>query len=831
MSLRARPKYWTEISFGLALICAIGAGLVAFSVRKTEPTFNLTNSLISRLGSIQDELRAAHYAEVRHHIDDFQKLDLTHPAFHAIRDYLLQLRLKLGGIEALETELHQTRTEPDKIRLLERLVQAKSDGQTLILAAQGVLSDSRSEDSEFVSLRYRYLIGLTLGLATLASISALQLYKERRDITQRQHAEQALRESEARFRGLFENVNEGIYQVSLEGKIIAANSALVSMLGFDSEEDLRSVEFVQDHYFHPGVRRTCIDLLEQQGLLRNKEVVLRRKDGTPIVVLDNARIVRDSSGHTRYYEGTLIDITDRKKFEQELANARDEAIHASHLKSRFLANVSHEIRTPMNGIIGMTNLLLDTDLSPEQREFATSVRRSSSFLLDIINDILDFSKIEAGKLELENVEFRLRPSVEEVLELLADIAESRGLELICNIQDDLPDRLSGDPGRLRQVLMNLVGNALKFTERGEVAVNIRVKQVSGTRVTLLFEVMDTGIGITPAQMSRIFEPFHQGDGSTTRRYGGTGLGLSISRRIVEMMGGKISVFSIPGRGSTFSFDASFQFQSSSHPPLTNDAVRGKRVTIVEDSAGASRVLEEHLRGWDMHVTTFREVRAFQESQPQADFLLIDCQMPGVDADLIAHVRVPIILMTNYGQRKLPCAATDPNILGVLTKPIRSDLLKNLFCGVVRVPSSPSQVILPESQPCAPLRILVAEDNMINQRVARKMVERLGYTADVVANGVEVMDAIRAGGYSLVLMDCQMPEMDGFEATAAIREEEKKGHRIPIVAMTAHAMKGDRDRCLQAGMDDYISKPIRSDELAAILDRWIPSHQGRAASSS
>ena len=436
-------------------------------------------------------------------------------------------------------------------------------------------------------------------MAVLVILAALEIRRYRSDLEIRKRNEKALTESEAKFRGLFESVMESVYQTTLDGKILAANPALVRLLGYDSEEELMASGSLKNIYAEPHKRSSHIRSVVLHGEVRNKELVMTRKDGTRITVLDNSRIVRDAIGNLAYLEGTLIDISDRIVFEQELAMARDAAIQASRLKSEFLANMSHEIRTPMNGVIGMTNILLDTHLSPEQREYAVAVRRSAGFLLEIINDILDFSKIEAGKPELASVDFSPRVCVEEVLEMLFEMAEERKIELLCQFEDVVPDALRGDPGRLRQVITNLVGNALKFTEQGEVIVRVSAGNPSAPEVILQFDVSDTGIGITPEQMPRIFEPFCQGDGSTTRRYGGTGLGLNISRRIAETMKGSITVTSQPGVGSTFHFTAVFENRSPGvvwEPPA---ALKDLRVLVVEDNRAARDLLVEKVRNWGM----------------------------------------------------------------------------------------------------------------------------------------------------------------------------------------------------------------------------------------
>jgi CheY-like chemotaxis protein len=492
----------------------------------------------------------------------------------------------------------------------------------------------------------------------------------------------------------------------------------------------------------------------------------------------------------------------------------------------------------MNGVIGMTTMLLDTHLTQEQKEYTAAVRRSAGYLLEIINDILDFSKIEAGKLELEAIEFSLRSCVEDVLEMLFELAESRSIELMCYFHSDVPDKLRGDAGRLRQVITNLVGNALKFTERGEVAVTVSLEETESQVLTLRFDVLDTGIGITPKQMMRIFEPFCQGDGSTTRKYGGTGLGLNISRRIVEMMEGTISVKSEPGVGSTFSFTAKFENAATDENPGSAAGLEGLKVLVVEDNPTAMDLLMSKMHQWGMQTIGCSDAPVMSVLHSHAaagnpfDFAVVDCQMPNLNGvDLVRAIRsdpklgdLQLVLITNFGHRTVAMGGWDRAIAGVITKPIRE---KNLFDLLIqrRNPQPPgADFYLPPTQLAGFLstfRILVAEDNLVNQKVASRMIEKLGYQVDVVGNGAEALDAIAKTEYHLVLMDCQMPGMDGFEATAEIRRREKGGIRLPVIAMTAHAMQGDRERCIGAGMDDYLTKPVKSEDLAATLQRWLP----------
>jgi signal transduction histidine kinase/CheY-like chemotaxis protein len=546
-------------------------------------------------------------------------------------------------------------------------------------------------------------------------------------------------------------------------------------------------------------------------------------------------------------ERLRAEIAERRKVEEQLQQAKVAAEAANRAKSEFLANMSHEIRTPMNGVMGMTEIALKTEMTTEQRRYLTLVKESADSLLAIINDVLDFSKIEAGKLELDPRPFDLREWISDTARILAVKAEDKGLELLCHVVADVPTALVGDPVRLRQVIVNLVGNAIKFTEVGEVEIRVETESLSEDEAVLRFSVRDTGIGIAPEKQQAIFRAFEQGDSSTSRRYGGTGLGLSISAKLVELMGGRIWVESQLGRGALFRFTA----RLGVHPePLVERAalpvaaLRDMPILIVDDNETNRTVLSEMTRSWQMRPAlagggreALRELRKAAQAGGSFPLVLLDASMPGMDGFEVAErirqeddlAGVTIMMLSSVGLEVNTARCKDLGIDVYLVKPIRESELLRAILRAVRPegeekgrPGGPSEA----SGASRNLRVLLAEDNRINQEVARHMLGQLGHAVTVAADGKEALAAFEAGTVDVVFMDVQMPEMNGLEATAAIREREKStGRHVPIVAMTAHAMKGDREQCLEAGMDDYLAKPIRREALKEALDRVAAGEHG------
>lgn len=664
-----------------------------------------------------------------------------------------------------------------------------------------------------------------------------------RDVTSRQRAQDQAREALAQLEGLGAIVRssaDAIIGMTPEGLITSWNPGAERLYGYAAAEVIgRDVRFLTPD--HRQAEDAVLAAVLNGGQARSFETDRARKDGSIVPVSLTVSPIRGEHGVIGI--ATIgQDITARRAAEAELLAAREAALESSRLKSEFLATMSHEIRTPMNGVLGLTALLLDTPLDETQRKYAEGVQTAAGALLTLINDILDFSKLEAGKIDLDVTSFDPQFLMEEVAALLAEAAQRKGLELIAYCHPEVPARLAGDAGRIRQILLNLTSNAVKFTASGEVAIRVNVVDQNVGTAVVRFEVSDTGIGIDAADHLRLFDSFSQADASTTRRYGGTGLGLAICRRLTEAMGGEIGLTSTPGEGSTFWFAIRLPVakdpQRVPDPPVPG-LLAGLRVLVVDDNATNRFVLESQLNTWGLRPDVVADARtALDRSRAAAaagqpfDVAVLDMCMPDMDGLELAHELtgdpalrgIRLMMLTSASQ----VSKSDMTAAGVgewLTKPVRGSELYDRLMRLV----AGSSATEPASAPARPPRpdrpsrgrILVVEDNEVNQLVACEMVAKLGYQAEVAADGAEAVTATASRSYAAVLMDCHMPVMDGFEATRTIRARGNRFKSLPIIAMTAGAQDEDRERCLSAGMDDYLSKPVDLAALEEALERWVP----------
>ncbi len=659
------------------------------------------------------------------------------------------------------------------------------------------------------------------------------------DITERKTAQQRVEASEKQLSALTREVPGVIFQfeVKPDGQraFVFLSDGYRELFGREPAEakDRPALLFTT---VHPadlrGVRGSLEDAIAQ-GTPWIHAFRIAKPDGTLRWIDAHSSFGRQADG-TKVWFGVLTNITALQEARHEAEQAQLRAEQANRAKSQFLAMMSHEIRTPMNGVIGMTSLLLDTSLTKEQREYAEIIRYSGDSLLTLINDILDFSKIESGRLDLEAEAFNLRDCIESTLDLLTPKATKQGIDLLYEIGEGVPNEVRGDVTRLRQILVNLVGNALKFTERGEVELTAKAVTAEDGAREVQFAVRDTGVGIPPEAQGRLFQSFTQVDASTTRKYGGTGLGLAISKRLAELMGGRMWLESTPGRGSTFFFTVRLEWVAPGvrrYQPTERPHLEGRRLLIVDDSATSRRILATLAEKWSMTASVLAQgAEALEQVRAGAKFdvALIDMQMPAMDGIMLAReIRrlpggqgLPFILLSSIGRP--PGPETSELFAAVLTKPAKPAQIHDAISGLLGGPAPVASPVAPAPTPAGQTqleRLLLAEDNSVNQKVALHMLARLGYRADAVANGQEAVDAVNSRPYDIVLMDVQMPEMDGFEATRKIKTGSPVGDRVPwIIALTANAMEGDRERCLEAGMDDYLGKPMKSVELAAALER-------------
>jgi PAS domain S-box-containing protein len=690
-------------------------------------------------------------------------------------------------------------------------------------------------NAESAATARRTILIVVLGSVLAVGILMLASVILRRDIARRLKAERALSSSEQRYRLLFQNNLAAVFVTSMEGRVQDCNEAFVHLAGRSSREEVVG-QSTKDYYLQAADREALVETLCKEGSVIGREMCFRRMDGGVFWGLVTAALLVTDDSPAPLIQGTVINITDRKRTEEELVRAKEAAETANQAKSDFLANISHEIRTPMNGIIGMTDLALDTELNDEQREYLRAVQSSAEAMMGVINNLLDFSKVEARKLDLEEIEFSLKDCVGEALKTIASRAHEKGLEISSDIHPGLPDAIQGDPGRLRQILLNLVGNAIKFTEHGEVVVYAEAETRAEKTVTLHFRVVDSGIGIAQDKQQLIFEAFRQADSSSTRKYGGTGLGLSICSQLVALMGGRIWVESEPGKGSTFHFTAKFEVPETpliKAPIAPPEVLHDLRVLIVDDNQTNRRLLEETLKRWGAIPTPAASGQAALEAMGTADaagkpfsVVLLDHQMPGVDGFAVVErirqqpklISATIMMLSSGGKRGDASRCRQLGITAYLFKPFKpSELLDAMLMALGRqgaddaTPPLITRHALRERRPA--LSVLVAEDNLVNQRLAVRLLEKRGHRVEIATNGQQALAALEKQSYDAVLMDVQMPVIDGFQATAAIREKEKTtGKHLRIIAMTAHAMESDREKCLAAGMDGYIPKPISAKEM-------------------
>ena len=678
------------------------------------------------------------------------------------------------------------------------------------------------------------------------------------DITERKNAEEQQQEAQDFQAQILETAATAVFTVNTEQIITSVNREFCNLTGFTKAESVgQHCHFLR---WVPCSEKCSLYDTKLEGPILHKQSTIHTKDNRKLTIFKNASLIHDKKGNIKGGIESFIDVTElaearefaedmNDQLEVALAKANKmtvEAEMANVAKSEFLANMSHEIRTPMNGVIGMTHLLLGTSLTQEQKEFTETIQNSGDALLNIINDILDYSKIEAGKYELENIDFDLRLTMDKLSDLIAVKAHEKRLEFICMTDHKIPSLLIGDPGRLRQILINLSGNAIKFTDKGEIVIRVSLEKEDAASVTLRFSVTDTGIGIPKDRIAAIFQSFSQADSSTTRKYGGTGLGLTISKQLAEMMDGEMKVKSEEGKGSEFWFTANFKKQTGNEAVkiIVPQNIRQKNILIVDDNDTNRFLLKEQLKLWGCRYDeasngkqAFKKLKQADSNNDSFEIAIIDIQMPEMNGETLGKKikqdpdikDTTLVLMTAMGNRGDAKRFEKIGFAAYLTKPVKQSHLfdclslvselKN-YDNTKQIETIITRHSLAEDQKNK-LRILLAEDNLINQKVALATLKKLGYKSDVAANGKEVLKALSENQYRLILMDCQMPEMDGYKATQEIRKlEDPNIKNIPIIAMTANAMEGDRKKCIEAGMDDYMTKPVKPQILSDLLEKWL-----------
>jgi two-component system, sensor histidine kinase and response regulator len=671
----------------------------------------------------------------------------------------------------------------------------------------------------------------------------IELFGIAQDVLSQNQAAQDLRRGEEQFRQLADHIREVFFILNPEPVQLAYISPAYDEIWGRSRQELYNRPEAWNEYVHVGDREQADAFYARclQGIESETEYRIVQPGGSVRWIRARSFPVFDGNGKFIRAVGIAEDITAQRLALDDMQRTRAAAETANRVKSEFLANMSHELRTPLNGILSMAEMALDTDSTSELREYLSMLKASADSLLTVINDILDFSRIEAGKLDFEPIEFNIRGNVETSMKSLAIRAHAKDLELNCRVRPEVPRVVIGDPRRLRQIIVNLVGNAIKFTERGEVTLDVQVESAEPGSSLLHFTVADSGIGIPQEKQTKIFDAFTQADGSTARRYGGSGLGLTLSRQLVEMFGGRLWLESVVGKGSTFHFTARFEVTAASSKEvlLPERKLEGVPVLAVDHNATNRHILEELLTDWRMNPTLLGEAgAALLQLRQAADagrpfpLVLVDAAMPELDGFSLVELikqdsrlaKAGIVVLTTAGQRGDAARSRHLGLAAYLTKPVgQTELLKAIVQGLGTAPqvSPPGPLVVRQSVANSKrvLRFLVAEDNLVNQMIVVRQLQKRGHSVEVAADGHEALKILKLGKCDLVLMDVQMPHMDGFEATAAIREIEKKqGGHFPIIAMTAHAMKGDRERCLAAGMDGYISKPFQIDVLLKEIER-------------
>ena len=848
-------------------------------VERTHEVKRHFDSLFSLVKDLERGQRGYLVSGQEDYLDAYHAAEAAIPGEFSALQNLVENADQQRRLEALEQVIQQERTfssETIRLRKEQRTAAAvelfqTGTGKQIVARIQSLSDELNQAELDLLAQRsanekrraQRALIATAVGIVLNLLVFCFLLYLIRREIKQRERAQATLRKSEAQFKNLVQHAGDVIYSTDLKGHFTFLNPTVERLMGYEPEELLgrNYIEVIAPSWRERVQKFYRKQLEERTGSTFHQHQVLR-KDGSEMWVGQTMELVFEGDKMVEL-QAVARDVTRSVELQAELGRARDEALESARLKAEFLANMSHEIRTPMNGIIGMSSLLVDTKLDDEQRHFVDTIRQSADALLTIINDILDFSKLEARKVQLEALDFELSPFIEGIVQVFVQAAETKDIELTSIIEPDVPDWLHADSTRLRQILINLLGNAVKFTEHGEVTLRVRLQKSTRSGNVFRFEVTDTGIGISEAGRDRLFRPFVQADGTTTRRFGGSGLGLTISKHLVEAMGGEIGVESRPGEGSTFWFSLpGHKVRDSDATAAARTDLEGLRALIVDDKPTHREALRKQLTSWRIDVTEANGFNGAMNSLRTAvaggrpfDLALIDHDLDGREGLALARdilkdqqlADVRLILLSTFVQRPSEEALKEVGVQAVLTKPVRQSVLydclvtimKEQFAstgdlimqaGNVKVesgahPKEREQISIGTDS----LRLLVVEDNPVNQEVARFQVAKLGYSVDVASDGAEALSMLDASDYALVLMDCHMPVMDGFEATRRIRERSDSKRLVPIIAVTASGTRGEREKCLETGMDDFLLKPFRKEELSVKIEKWIAGTSSQAPS--